>query len=256
MTEIRPIRRAEADQFLTLLCQVFQLDQERANAIFFQEPLFDLERKWGLFEGSDILSILTTVPLEFGWGHAIGIAGEATRLDRRGEGHAANLLAQVLNEAGRSQESGAYLFAKETSLYERLGFDVLDVVIKGDVAQSTEPVGEVVPFEDMKRMYDAWASGAPARLRRDARRWAYWRWTMKACHPLAGGYFCLEGRQLRECITNGPQDAWPVPSGSEWVGLSSMADHMEVPLMNREEVMYFMGHKSPDVPQLFLTDQF
>lgn len=256
MTEIRPIRRAEADQFLTLLCQVFQLDQERANAIFFQEPLFDLERKWGLFEGDQILSILTTVPLEFGWGHAIGIAGVATRMDRRGQGLAAQLLEKVLNESSRSQESGAYLFAKETELYHRLGFDVLDVVVRGEVCQSAESMGELIPFEQIKRAYDAWSVGSPARLRRDARRWAYWRWTMKQCHPLAGGYYSLEGRQLRECLCTSSPDAWPVPSATEFVGLASMADSMEVPLANREEVMYFMGHRSPDLPQLFLTDQF
>ena len=74
MTEIRPIRLDETDTFLQILCDVFGLDFFRAQGLFKEEPLFDLSRKWALFEGDEMVSILTTTPLIFGWGREIGRA--------------------------------------------------------------------------------------------------------------------------------------------------------------------------------------
>ena len=77
MTEIRPIRLDETDAFLRILCTVFELDFFRAQGLFREEPLFDIDRKWALFERGEMVSILTTTPLIFGWGKANGIAGVA-----------------------------------------------------------------------------------------------------------------------------------------------------------------------------------
>ena len=80
MTEIRPVRPDEAEAFLELLCDVFSLDLNRAYDVFFSEPLFDLDRKWALFEGREMVSILTTTPLIFGWGRAaMAVASAAGR---------------------------------------------------------------------------------------------------------------------------------------------------------------------------------
>ena len=96
MIEIRPIHRQEADTFLELLCKVFALDLARAKHVFFKEPMFDLERKWALFEDGKMLSILTTTPLQFGFGKAFGIAGVATEESARGRGLGGQILGRVL----------------------------------------------------------------------------------------------------------------------------------------------------------------
>ena len=62
MTEIRTIKESEGEAFLQLLCNVFKLDFDRAFSIFFSEPLFDLDRKWAMFDGPDMISISTTSP--------------------------------------------------------------------------------------------------------------------------------------------------------------------------------------------------
>ncbi|PNA17660.1 hypothetical protein C1X78_26005, partial [Pseudomonas sp. MPR-R1B] len=89
---------------------------------------FDLDRKWALFEGGEMVSVLTTTPLLFGWGPAIGIAGVATAVNRRREGHAGRLIEQVLRAAARDGEGPALLLAKDVALYERLGFEPIDRV--------------------------------------------------------------------------------------------------------------------------------
>ncbi len=122
MIEIRPIRDHEANPFLELICEIFELDVDRAQGIFFNEPLFDLSRKWALFEGGQMASVLTTVPLKFGWGTAIGIAGVATKLARRRLGLAETLLNHVLKDSEHREERVALLFAKEIGLYEKVWF--------------------------------------------------------------------------------------------------------------------------------------
>ena len=111
MTEIRPIKETEAESFLQLLCDVFQLDFNRAYNAFFTEPYFSLQRKWALFEGPQIVSALQVVPLEFGWGPAIGIAGVSTRESFRNEGYAGRLIQKVLREYERNGVETSLLFA-------------------------------------------------------------------------------------------------------------------------------------------------
>ena len=82
------------------------------GASFFTEPLFDLSRKWALFDKGRMVSILTTSPLIFGWGRAFGVAGVATRLECRGEGYASRLLNSVFEESQALGEPAGLLFAK------------------------------------------------------------------------------------------------------------------------------------------------
>lgn len=257
MTEIRPIRAHEAESFLRLLCEVFGLDFGRAHRIFFTEPMFDLNRKWGLFESGQIVSILTTVGLEFGWGKAIGIAGVATREDRRGRGLATQLLEGVLQKAQADGEAPALLFAKEPKVYERLGFEICDEVVRAPITGTpeTEPF-EVVEFGEVQEIYNRWALQDPNRLRRDDRRWGYWRWNLRICSAFAGGYLCTEAGIIREVIVQEPTREWPLSVGTEWLGLSSMATRMGVPLRNPIHELHLMTRDTPANPQLFMTDQF
>ena len=258
MTEIRPIRAGEAEAFLQLLCDVFGLDFDRAHNLFFEDPMFDLRRKWALIEGQEMVSVLTTTPLEFGWGRAYGVAGVATRADRRGEGHAGKLLERVHRESQRMGEGAGLLFAKELGLYERLGFEPLDRVVRAPIA--TIPEGEIPPpmhVEEVRAMYSAWADGHPDRLRRDRPRWTLWKWHFRECNPFGDGYLCFENDTLREGLWSEPQAALPLPAGTEWFGTTLVADMLEIPVAAPPVVeLYLMGRDVPGVPQLFMTDQF
>ena len=198
MTEIRPIRSDEADQFLETLCSVFGLDFNRAHDIFYSEPYFDLDRKWVLFEGREMVSILTTTPLKFGWGNAIGIAGVATQASRRSEGHATRLIDRVIKESERMGEGAALLFAKNTAVYEKCGFEAIDRVVRAPIAVSG--ISEDVPpmsNADVREVYDRWSHADPSRLLRDEKRWEYWNWHYRVCENWGGGYVLHEPSVLR-----------------------------------------------------------
>lgn len=257
MREIRPIREHEATTFLRLLCDVFALDYHRAESIFFNEPMFSLDRKWALFDGKEMLSILTTVPMEFGWGKAIGIAGVATVESRRGEGLAALLLERAMASSAKNGEEAAYLFAKDPRLYQRLGFEILDEVVRGKIDDSkNDHRARILTFEEVQRIYDDWASQSPDRLRRDERRWRYWRWNLRVCTAASDGYVCVEGGTIRECVANTIPEQWGVGNDAEWFGLSTMASACHVNVKNPKRELYFMGRYSPSCPQMYLTDQF
>jgi GNAT superfamily N-acetyltransferase len=255
--ETRPIRAPEAETFLRLLCDVFELDFNRAHRIFFSEPLFDLNRKWALFEGGEMISILTNVPLDFGWGKAIGIAGVATARDKQNQGHAGRLLSAVMDAAAAEGETGTLLFARNPTLYRKLGFEVVDTVVRGPI-EVTPEVGpfEILEFQDVQARYDHWALQDPNRLRRDDKRWGYWRWNLRVCTALEDGYMCVEAGVVRECVASRPADEWPLPQGSEWRGLTSMAKQIEIPLLSTEPDLHLMSRQVPGIPQMFMTDQF
>jgi len=256
MTEIRPIRREEADDFLELMCDVFALDLQRAYEVFFTEPMYDLNRKWALFEGREMVSILTTTPLRFGWGKAFGIAGVATQKRRQREGHASRLIQRVLREGERAGEPSALLFARETGVYDRNGFEPLDRVVRAPIVTNNNEDGRILDFNETADIYDKWAEAHPDRLRRDAKRWEYWRWNYRVTAGLQGGYVCHEPGVLREAILPGKFDSLPLAPETDWLGTTFMADQFEIPLHDPVIDLYLMGHRIPGIPQMFMTDQF
>lgn len=258
MTDIRPIRKSEAEPFLELLCTVFSLDYHRAYDVFFTEPLFDLNRKWALFEGRDILSILTTTPLNFGWGRAMGIAGVATRKDRQGEGLASHLLQKVLTDGEKRGETGSLLFARTVELYEKNGFEAIDRVVRGKIECVDRLDNRVLETEEVELIYDAWSVLHDDRLRRDAARWRYWKWNYRVAAEFGDGYVCHESGTLREALFNpavapGPL---PLPEQTEWLGTTFMADQLGLTIQEPVVDLYLMGRNIPGIPQLFMTDQF
>jgi hypothetical protein len=225
--------------------------------VFFREPMFDLDRKWAYFRKGRIESILTTVPLTFGWGKAIGIAGVATRLSSRGQGFAAELLREVLRSSDKDAEGPALLFAKQTEVYERVGFRVVDRVIRAPIDRAEEKQMEhILSFEQVESIYNHWASEDPYRLRRDERRWDYWKWNLRVCCPFTNGYVCIEGTVIRECILDSWVPVWPVHGASEWFGLESMANRLHIPIRDSQFELHLMSYGFDEVPQMFLTDQF
>ena len=206
---------------------------------------------------SILLSIMTTVPLIFGWGRAIGIAGVATRADRRGQGLAGMLIEKVLAESRAQGETAAFLLAKDARLYERIGFEVVDEIVRAGIReQEPEERPDVVSFEQARVIYDIWASRHPARLRRDERRWKYWKWNLRICTAVEGGYACLEGDKVRELVAEQTPESWQVGAGVKWLGTRQMAAQCGLTLANAQVEHLLMGCSAPEPPQMFLTDQF
>ena len=257
MTEIRTIRPEETDTFLSLLCEVFNLDFSRAKPLFREEPLFDLDRKWALFEAGEMVSILTTTPLVFGWGRAIGIAGVATKPNRQREGHARKLIAKVLEESIKRNEGPALLFAADTRMYEAVGFKPIDRVIRGIIVSiPLEITLDYLAFEELQARYHAWSSVDSNRLVRDEQRWRYWKWQFRESFEYNGGYLCLESGHVRELVLPTVEKKLPVPIGTEWIGLASLTNRLEIPLAATDSTMELMAFNFPGLPQMFMTDQF
>lgn len=258
MREVRRVANNESDAFLRLLCDTFNIDYSRAHIYFSQSSFTDLQRKWALFDGGEMLSILTTVPLQFGWGRAIGIAGVATIETRRNEGLATALLSQVIAQAQANGYEGAYLFATKVEMYAKMGFEVIDQVVRFEVCASEQrrPAKSLTDAE-VRVLYDQWASDHPDRLIRDDRRWKYWKLGNRVCSPLDGGYYCLESGTVREFVGQPGYAKWPIPTGTQWVGLNSMSTQFEVPNCSGGQVdLMLMSLGTQRVPQMFMTDQF
>lgn len=257
MIEIRTIRKSEAERFLSLLCRVFELDIARARHVFFKEPMFDLGRKWALFEDGEIRTILTTTPLHFGFGRAFGVAGVATDPEHQNRGLAQRLIEHVLAHGAETGEPGCLLFAHKESVYQRCGFQTVDLVVRGPIA--TDPslgAPDVVPFSRVKESYEAWSAADECRLVRDERRWRYWRWIPRTCESAPGGYVCVEPHLCREAVIHKGLAEWPVMGGTSWFGLESMTKTLDVPLISSEKELFVMAHSVPRRVQMFMTDQF
>jgi predicted N-acetyltransferase YhbS len=257
LIEIRPIHRKEAEPFLALLCTVFSLDIARARHVFFKEPMFDLDRKWALFEDGEMRTIMTTTPLKFGFGRAFGVAGVATVEAHRGRGLAKRILEHVLEHGRASGEPGCILFAHSEEVYRRVGFQTIDTVVRGPiVVGEMTPLPDVVRYEQVRKLYDAWAGAKPARLVRDERRWKYWRWIPRTCEAAPGGYVCVEPHICREALLQEGLDEWPVMPGTSWLGLKSMTQELRIPLTSSSHELFVMAHSLSERPEMFMTDQF
>ncbi len=256
--EIRTIRETEVQEFLELLCQVFELDPARAGMIFRTEPFYDLRRKWALWHEGRMVSCLTTVPIRFAKFRAIGVAGVATEPSQRGRGFAERLLETVLEAAEADSEGKALLFAKRTELYQKVGFEVLDEVVKGEIETSGEQVRHPgwleVKSEQYQKAYEKWSKEDERRLLRDERRWRYWQWSMKVPYRHGDSYVVWEAPRTRELLP--PFVGLPDNVSREWVGLASLTERLGLPLRARETEMLLMGCRFPFVPEMFLTDQF
>lgn len=257
MAEIRHIRRDEADDFLRILCDIFSLDPSRAAGIFYSEPYFDVQRKHALFVEGKMVSILTTTPMQFGWGRAIGIAGVGTRPEWRGQGLAEQLLRQVLVQADAEGEGAAMLFAHQETVYERVGFQAVDSVVRAnlDLKGSPDPP-EPLSFGQVEQAYSNWAGKDRARLVRDQRRWTYWRIIYRECLPIGTGYAAMEGNLCREYVPGISLTTWPCAGKTEWYGMASLTKTLELPVSGAKDELIVMTRNFPLHPQMFMTDQF
>lgn len=250
MREFRTINANEVDEFLQLLCSVFELEFSRAKPVFSSEPFFDITRKWACVEKGRIIACLTTVPIAFGKVRGVGIAGVATHPDFRSKGIGGELL-----EASVQNETHALLFAKDERLYSRHGFTLIDeittILLPGaDIL--VEPVQRT--RTQVREMYEKWACESDFRLRRDNKRWEYWDWSMKSPYQLGSGYVTVELGRVRELLpTFSPL---PFAEPLEWHGLASMAKKLGIPKGRQQPDLFLMGKGFDFVPEMFLTDQF
>jgi len=240
-----------------VLTRSFRLDYGRAAEVFFAPPYAAINERWALFEGQEIVSILAVTPLEFGWGSAVGIAGVATVRDRRGEGHATRLMERVLSHLESQGRRAALLFAAETTLYDRMGFEPIDRVVRAPIDIGDPAIdAPTLPFETVRATYDKWSQAHPDRLRRDEPRWDYWRWHYRDCLACGGGYVCDENGTVREALVHRSEPRWPLSPEAEWFGTTAMADQLGLVFRSAREELRLLGRNVPGVPQLFLTDQF
>lgn len=257
MIEVRCITEGEAPQFLQLLCEIFELDHSRASTVFYSEPFFDLRRKWALYENGQMVSILTTTPLQFGFGNAIGIAGVGTKKSHQNRGHGQKLLEVVLDHADRHGEPHAILFAHHATLYSRCGFEIVDHVIKGQINSPCQlPYTQTLSSVQLEQLYAEWANQNRMRLLRDSRRWRYWQFVYRESYPAPGGYIASETNLCREAIFAEPPESWPLMPGGEWYGLRSMTKILGIPLKSESQELFVMTRNFPDIPQMFMSDQF
>lgn len=255
MIELRPIKVEEAEQFLRLLCKVFALDFRRASDVFYREPLFDINRKWAAIEKDEIVCTLTTVPLTFGDGHAIGIAGVATSTERRGQSLATQLIDEVMRAEEKKGGGRALLFASKENLYKRCGFVTLDQVVSQPLPPGKKPENaKLLVREEIMPVYDVWARQDSRRLIRDPRRWEYWGWNMKTAYQQKDGYICYEFGRVRELLPG--FENLPFADSADWFGLTTMAELLSIPLSDARMEMLLMGRNFDYVPQVFMTDQF
>jgi len=204
-----------------------------------------------------MISILTTSPLRFGWGKAAGIAGVATLPEARGKGLAAKLMEAAMAACRQQGESAFILFAADARLYERLGFRVVDDVIRGEVSASApgdDP--RILDQGEVRTIYTKWSSASPDRLVRTSQKWEAWTWTLKHCEDRGSGYVCIEPVLLREAILPAVKGAWPVPQGTIFYGMTRTAEAIGVPLISSRKEMMVMTHGFPEPPVMFMTDQF
>lgn len=129
--EIRAVRAEEADDTLHVLCAAFGLSYEAARPIYYQDPFFALSHKRLLRTPDDgIISCLTVIPTRIrvgaAWVPAGGIAGMATRPDRRRQGWGSRLLAATASAlADELHYPLSPLFARSESYYGRLGWETV-----------------------------------------------------------------------------------------------------------------------------------
>lgn len=259
MITVRPIQATEAEPFFSILCESFDLDAQRARPIFFQDPAFDLNHKWALFDGGEMQSILTSTPMEFGFGDAAGIAGVATRPESRGQRYAFRLIEAVGEQFRALGTDALMLFATQTSLYESLGFKPLDAVVSGPVKANLNQDEWRAPLDaaEIRRRYSAWVQDQPAWCVRTSARWESWAWSARVCEPLGDtGYLCFEGTTIREALAPNCLTEWPVPMGTEWVGLARVTEQLQIPANCNPTGTHFLGRGFNTVPAMFLTDQF
>lgn len=186
----RAVKVSELDAHFQVMCEAFGLDSDRARAIYYGDPFFELSHKRILFDDGKPVSGLTLVPatLRLAGGAAIdiaGIAGVGTPPSRRNCGFAGSLLTTTLRDV--PGELGYSIFGLVTDrpdYYSRFGWAVCSNMFQWTIPPGRLPrhaaASEVVEMSaneydaartEMRNLLESVNKGAPGTFVRDERRW-------------------------------------------------------------------------------------
>lgn len=216
-TQVHAARPDDAEPLLGVLCAAFGLDCEAARPLFYQDPYFDLSRKWVLTTPQGgLVACLTVIPSTLiVRGVALptgGIAGVATHPSHQGRGYASHLLAETVKAlAGEGAFPLSALFPYSEAFYRRLGWETAARARQwtGTLPLPQEPVrgGHVRPAflstpYDRELLQGLRAMLPPSQTglcRRDHRRWrvlemttTHWEWHVFEAHDICSGYVALQ----------------------------------------------------------------
>ncbi len=215
--KVRAATPPDAEPLLRVLCAAFGLDREAARPLFYQDPYYDLARKWALETPQDgIVACLTIipatlvvrgVPLQTG-----GIAGVATLPAYQGRGYASHLLAQTVRALADERVFPiSALFPYSEAFYRRLGWETAARARRWAgtlLPSSQDALGGPVRAASLQDPHDrellrglraALPTEQTGLCRRDAKRWRVlemtthaWEWRLAETHGLCEGYVALE----------------------------------------------------------------
>jgi predicted acetyltransferase len=225
--EIRAVRPEELDDFLGVLCAVYEMPVELAAPIFYADPYFDSENKRALFVEGRVVSALTLVDSQLWIGEAIvpfaGIAGVATLPDERRQGYASALIRDSLEVAAKRGYALAALQSDRLDYYRQFGFEVVSRqpiynIDPGLLPQSDETT-HVHPLtqEDLPaiaKIYTDWSHGRTGWATRDEKRWRYLYQLAKTCIVYQGANNQADGYLILDMV---PSEAGYRLNVLEWV---------------------------------------
>ncbi len=124
--DISSVRKDELEDMLRVLCTAFQMPFESALPIFLADTNSLLDNKRVLRQDGKIVSCLTIIPAECNVRgvslRTAGIAGVATRPDKRAQGYASQLLRNTLAYCRDQGYERAGLFPSKADFYRKNGF--------------------------------------------------------------------------------------------------------------------------------------
>jgi predicted acetyltransferase len=187
--DIRPARNEELEELLVVLCASFNLNLDAARALFYEDPLFQLDHKWIASDGKRIVSTLTLIPVPMRVGNAIvssaGIAGVATHPDFRSMGYASALLEECLRQLPKMGYVAAGLIPVQYGFYRRFGFEMAATTTSLRLSPASLPRYiegtdcrrmNVEDEEDVKIIHEASTKGRTGIIERDETRWRFLFW--------------------------------------------------------------------------------
>lgn len=195
VVRIERVQPDEEETFLRVLCEGFDLDITTARPMFFHDPYFAFNQRWGLWvkvrRRTVLASIATAIPLQF-WlrGRPVsgyGVAGVTTLREFRRRGFAHQLLRAMIASAHQEAIPGLALQAFDHSFYRKLGWQTVGTLTRLRIPPNylppfpTQGVRRMVETdaEAVFRLYESTRSDESGRLVRDDLRWHYLFWNIR-----------------------------------------------------------------------------
>lgn len=244
--DIRPLcTAAEKDAYFSLISELFSLDPAHVEQMRCH-PTINRSTLFGAFHEVSLIGALSRTPLTFGFGDAVGLSAVCVRPEFRKRGIGREMMSEAVGD------SPALLFADRPEMYLTAGFKVVDRVIRGPIECWSQD--QTIPLSQAKRMYESMAERDMSWLRRTDDDWR--GGVIHEYRPCEGGYLCWEPGICRDAVVNAAMDRWPVPPGTNWIGLESVTKQMSVPLVSQAPIHLVMTKGMEEDPRMMMRDQF